>query len=188
MVEYRGYGNSEGRPSESGLIRDARAALDFLHLRQDINRDRIFVFGRSLGGAVSIALASLESSRICGLLVENTFTSIDDMVVVLAQQRGAGERAKWMYPFLRFFLRSNWHSYKRIEQVRVPILFLSGLDDELIPPAHMRKLFDLAKPHDSLTSLYTVPGGRHNDTDQKGGRAYYETIAMFVATVMSAQD
>ena len=58
LVEYRGYGRSEGSPSEEGLYMDAQAALDFLLTRQDIATDKIVVFGRSLGGAVAIDLAT----------------------------------------------------------------------------------------------------------------------------------
>ena len=58
LVEYRGYGRSEGTPSEEGLCMDAQAALDFLLTRSDINTEKILVFGRSLGGAVAIDLAT----------------------------------------------------------------------------------------------------------------------------------
>ncbi|XP_071855555.1 protein ABHD13-like isoform X2 [Apostichopus japonicus] len=81
LVEYRGYGKSDGDPYEEGMYKDAQAALDYLHNRSDINSNFIFVFGRSLGGAVAIDLASKPRNRgkIRGLILENTFTSIPDM-------------------------------------------------------------------------------------------------------------
>ncbi|KAJ8322008.1 hypothetical protein KUTeg_000479, partial [Tegillarca granosa] len=77
LVEYRGYGKSEGSPYESGLYLDAETALDFILRRNDVDQRNIFIFGRSLGGAVAIHLASQSyyAKFIAGVIVENTFTS-----------------------------------------------------------------------------------------------------------------
>jgi fermentation-respiration switch protein FrsA (DUF1100 family) len=85
LVEYRGYGLSTGVPTEKGLFLDARIALDYLYTRHDLDHSQIIIFGRSLGGAVAIDLAAdaVYGSRIMGLMVENTFTSIPDMAVEL---------------------------------------------------------------------------------------------------------
>uniref|UniRef100_T1J9H5 RING-type E3 ubiquitin transferase n=1 Tax=Strigamia maritima TaxID=126957 RepID=T1J9H5_STRMM len=85
MVEYRGYGVSEGTPSEDGLYSDAEAAMDFLLARTDINHEMIIVFGRSLGGAVASHLASQSeySKWIAALILENTFTRIPEIARVL---------------------------------------------------------------------------------------------------------
>lgn len=85
LVEYRGYGLSTGVPSERGFCADARAALDYLFTRHDLDLNQIVVFGRSLGGAVAIDLAanSEYSQRIMCVIVENTFTSIPDMAIEL---------------------------------------------------------------------------------------------------------
>ena len=80
ILAYRGYGDSEGIPSEDGLKLDADATLEYAQNHDDIDNDRIFIFGRSLGGAVAIQLAMVQSNAIKGLIVENTFTSIADMV------------------------------------------------------------------------------------------------------------
>lgn len=80
ILAYRGYGDSEGTPSETGLALDAEATLEYALGRDDIDKDRLFVFGRSLGGAVAIQLAMSKSNALRGLIVENTFTSIADMV------------------------------------------------------------------------------------------------------------
>lgn len=85
MVEYRGYGLSNGAPSESGLIIDAKSAIDYLYTRDDLDHARIVIFGRSLGGAVAIELAThpIYSQKIMCAIVENTFTSIPDMAIKL---------------------------------------------------------------------------------------------------------
>ena len=80
MVEYRGYGTSEGEPSEDGLKLDAQAALDYLHdARDDVDGRQIFAFGRSLGGAVAIWLAHKNPRRLRGIVIENSFTSVREM-------------------------------------------------------------------------------------------------------------
>jgi pimeloyl-ACP methyl ester carboxylesterase len=90
MVEYRGYGTSEGEPSEDGLKLDAQAALDYLHdARDDVDGRQIFAFGRSLGGAVAIWLAHKNPLRLRGIMVENSFTSVREMATPI-------------FPFLRF--------------------------------------------------------------------------------------
>jgi len=184
MVEYRGYGNSAGTPSEKGLQLDAQAALDFLRNRADIDPKKIFVFGRSLGGSVAFYLAHQNQDKICGVIVENTFTSIDDMVIVLIHRFGF-ERGFWFYRwFLFFYLTSHWNNRKMMSSLRVPALFISGLNDELIPPAHMREL------HDSATSstyrqFLGVEGGEHNDTYMHGGAQYYEHISNFISHLIT---
>lgn len=83
IVAYRGYGHSEGTPSEQGLKLDADATLEYLLDRKDVNSDRIFVFGRSLGGAVAAQLALSKPNHVKGIILENTFTSLSDMVDAL---------------------------------------------------------------------------------------------------------
>ena len=78
-MAYRGYGDSEGTPSEEGLKLDAEATLEYALSRGDINKDKIIIFGISLGGAVAIQLC-MGNSKVQGMIVENTFTSIADMV------------------------------------------------------------------------------------------------------------
>lgn len=200
MLSYRGYGQSEGSPSEKGLRLDAKAALQYLNDRDDvIDNNRIYIFGRSIGGACAIALAAspLGQDIVKGIIVENTFTSIDDMIDVA-------------FPILRFakpFNRNKWNSYNEIPNVKVPILFMrydisrflfelcfycsvrkrsclldrlltrsfaysklfmwmyllrnSGLKDELVPPAHMKKLRDAAV-NARFTSFHTIEEGGHN--------------------------
>ena len=83
LVEYRGYGTSQGEPTEAGLKADAQGAIDHLKQRKDIDTDNLFVFGRSLGGAVAISLAAANEGALRGVLVENTFTCIRGMAGAL---------------------------------------------------------------------------------------------------------
>jgi len=179
-LDYRGYGYSEGSPSEDGLIEDACCAWKWLKAAAGdgrIDGKRIFVFGRSLGGAVAIALAQTlqrqsDPVQPLGLILENTFSSIGNLVDT-------------MFPFLAFqalkdrFLRIKWESLRRITEVKVPLLFLSGLKDELVPASHMEQLSKAA--NQSLHRKTTVfEEGMHNDTWQKGGELYWETQSEFM--------
>jgi fermentation-respiration switch protein FrsA (DUF1100 family) len=177
-VDYRGYGESEGRPSEQALQEDARAVLRFAQNHPCVDPDKLVVFGRSLGGAVGIDLLAGLRHGAPGvpraLIVENTFLSVADIALVL-------------YPFLRLLrpllkrplLVSSWPSKERIGAVAVPILFVSGEKDELIPPAHMRELFRLC-PRVKGTRFCSVPGGSHNDTPVHGGQPYYDAVRAFI--------
>jgi pimeloyl-ACP methyl ester carboxylesterase len=179
-VDYRGYGNSEGTPSEHGLVRDSQAAIEWLTACNKIDQSKIFIYGQSLGGAVSIKCAHMFQERVCGLIVENTFTSIDDMVVHLGTEQF---RAPWiasLRPFFAYFLTSHWPSIRHISEIRIPILFLSGLKDELIPPSHMSALHDAARSS-PLRCMATFPNGSHNDTVYRGGKNYFKSMVTFIA-------
>ena len=136
LLSYRGYGASQGSPSQAGFVNDARAAIAYLADRaQDIDVSKVFLFGRSIGGACAIHVAAQHqhqqeegrrqrsvngqrdgSTRLCikGIIVENTFTSIDDMIDVV-------------FPVLSFakpLNRNKWNSLRAIQKIRAPILFL----------------------------------------------------------------
>lgn len=141
---------------------------------------KVFVMGWSLGGAVAIALSHAQQSRICGLIVENTFSSLSDMVMVLAQKIYPFQRGKWFIRlFLGFYLSSPWLSKERAADLTVPILYISGLRDQLIPPAQMQALHDASESSVSR-SMFTVPHGSHDNTFIKGGEAYFEAISQFM--------
>jgi len=180
MVDYRGYGNSEGRPSESGLCSDAQSVLDHLMQRDDVDRSKIFVYGQSLGGAVSTWLTYHNQHKVCGMILENTFTSITDMVLVFVRRAGINRGEWFIRTFLYLFMTSHWNSLSLISSIKTPTLFISGLADELIPAAQMQMMYDSAT-HSSCRVLHTVANGEHNDTHVRGGMAYYETFSDFIS-------
>lgn len=170
LVDYRGYGHSEGEPSERGLKLDAEAALDAMHARADIDASKIVLFGRSLGGAVAVYLAERAPAKVAGVIVENTFLSISSMVDALM-------------PALRLVkplvLRLDWNSERAIQNLPHPMLFVAGLEDELVPHSHMRTLFTLARKS-ARPVWYAVPNGTHNDTWLRGGDAYFDALRNFL--------
>jgi pimeloyl-ACP methyl ester carboxylesterase len=183
LVEYRGFGNSQGSPSEAGFKLDAIAALDFISSRPDLDTTRIFVFGRSLGGAVSVWLAHHRPAQIRGLVLENTFTSVSDMFFVLvARMIALGRLEAPLRVFLGLFMTSHWRSIALMPSLRVPTLFISGLDDELVPAKHMQALHD-EMDSDTYRQFYGVPGGGHNTTYVDGSHTYWRTFSAFLDKV-----
>lgn len=182
MLSYRGYGASDGFPSQPGITKDAQAALDYLMQRTDIDTSRIVVFGRSLGGAVGAVLTKNNPDKIAALLLENTFTSILDMAGVLLPFM------KWFVGgsdskgprILNRFVRSPWSTIDVIGQIRQPILFLSGLQDEMVPPTHMKLLYAKAAARNEHCTFVEFRTGMHMDTWLAGGDRYWRAVQMFL--------
>ncbi|CAG7834147.1 unnamed protein product [Allacma fusca] len=152
LVEYRGYGFSQGHASEQGVYRDAQAAFDYVTHRTDLDSSQIIVFGRSLGGAVAIDLATRSEykDRIACLVLENTFASITELARHLLPN--------CLMPVVKIFrLTQKFANYKKIESVVRPTFFISGLEDALIPPAHMTKLYMRCKARKKIIRF------RHGD-------------------------
>jgi fermentation-respiration switch protein FrsA (DUF1100 family) len=165
IFDYRGYGRSEGRPSEDGTYRDAEAALAYLRARPDVDRGRILYYGESLGSAVVIDLAAREPPA--GLILEAPFTSVRDM-------------ARAHYPFLPVWnlLRTKYDSLSKIGRVRAPLLVVHGDRDEIVPFAQGRRMFDAASPPKELVP---IRGAGHNDLWLVGGEAVLQAWARFLA-------
>jgi abhydrolase domain-containing protein 13 len=167
-VHYRGYGGSKGSGSECGLQMDADAILKFCIEQDWVRSDRLVAYGQSLGGAVAIDLVYRNPGRFKGLIVENTFTSIKDMIPAIYP--------KWsIYRKLTPFLWNHWPSLERIRSVDVPVLILSGKADEIVPFEHSDLLLDNC-PNGILKRFEY---GMHDDTWRQSG--YIDTIRQFIS-------
>lgn len=164
IFDYRGYGRSEGEPSEDGVYRDAFAAYDFLIKNKGITPDSMIIFGRSLGAIVAVELTSERPCR--GLILESSFTSAKDM-------------AKELFPILpvHFFIRSKFDAESKIRSIHVPIFFTHGIDDRTVPVHLGKKLFEEAN---EPKSFYGIPGADHNDTYIVGGDEYFRRLDTFI--------
>ena len=120
VFDYRGYGRSEGKPNERGVLADARAARAWLAGRESLAEDRIIVMGESLGGAVAVDLAALDGAR--ALVIESTFSSLPDV-------------AAHYYPWLpvRWFMRTRFDSVAKIGKYQGPMLQSHAGRDTIIP-------------------------------------------------------
>lgn len=156
VLDYRGYGKSEGSPSEQGLYQDAEAAYQWLLQR---GMRRIVAHGESLGGAVAVELASRH--RLAGLLLEAPFSSAGDVAASIVP--GLGRVVMW-----------GWMSKWRIHKVQSPLLIIHGTRDEVIPFALGQKLFALAR---EPKEFWAVEGAGHNDLARQPG--YRERLAAF---------
>jgi fermentation-respiration switch protein FrsA (DUF1100 family) len=167
LLDYRGYGLSQGRPSRAGVVADARAALAYLIEVRGYPPERIVLFGRSLGGAVAVAVAG--DGPLGGLILESTFTSLRDMARSLAG------------PFGSLFVRSGFDSLAAIPRVRAPLIFFHGDRDRIVDFELGRRLYEAAP---EPKAFEVIPGAGHNDTVEVGGIHYLERIGRFLDEVV----
>ena len=161
--DYRGYGESEGAPTETGLYRDADAAYAYLRDSLHVPPNRIVIFGHSLGSAVAVDLASRVPAR--GLVVEGAFTSAPDVA----------RRIYWFLP-VRLVMQSRFDSDDKIARVTGPKLFLHARADEAIPFDLGRKLYERATEPKAFVEL----SGGHNDAYVVDSAAYFGALAAFL--------
>jgi fermentation-respiration switch protein FrsA (DUF1100 family) len=164
LFDYRGYGRSEGVPSEAGLYADARAFRSWLRTRPGGDRATVVYFGRSLGAAVAAVLA--EEDPPAALILETPFTSVQAM-------------ANQTLPGAGYLFRTRFDTLSRMGRLRAPLLLLHGDADEVVPFRHGKAIFAAAA---EPKTFVRIPGGRHNDTWEVGGAAYWEAWARFLAT------
>jgi fermentation-respiration switch protein FrsA (DUF1100 family) len=166
LLDYRGYGLSEGRPDEAGVYADARAGLAHLTGERGLPEGRVVLFGRSLGGAVAVDLA--QDRALAGVILESTFAS----AAAVAERAFPGPVA--------WFARDRFDSERKIARLRAPLLFFHGDRDEIVDFELGRRLFEAApEPKEFLA----IRGAGHNDTVEVGGRWYFERIRGFLDRV-----
>ena len=143
--DYRGYGNSQGKPNEQGIYQDARAARAWLANREQIPETEIVLLGTSLGGGVMVELAA-DGAR--GLILESTFDGLDDTAA----------HHYWYMP-VRVLMRNRFRSVDKIAQYQGPLLQSHGKLDEVIPYTNGQRLFAAANEPKHWVS---IPDGTHN--------------------------
>jgi len=168
LVSYRGYGISDGMfPSEATVYSDARAAWSYLTEQKGIDPGSIFIYGHSLGGAVAIELAT-NHPEAGGLIIEAAFTSIADMAREIPKYR--------LFP-LELIVHQRFESIKKVDRLQVPVLYLHGTNDRLVPPEMSRELF---KHTASAKQLKFIAGGGHNNSAAVGGDEYLQAVKNFI--------
>lgn len=170
MVEYRGYGLSTGSPDENGISIDGQTALDFVRNHEELRKTNIVLYGQSLGGAVAVKLlqANEDVGDIAGVILENTFLSIRKLIPSVMPP------AK----YIAALCHEQWNSEEALTKLNdrdVPILFLSGLRDEIVPPSMMKALYDQCPTRKVWKEF---PGGDHNSTVAEPG--YFDAIWEFL--------
>jgi uncharacterized protein len=160
MAEYRGYAGNPGSPTETGLLADGAAALDFLAW-EGIAPDRLVIWGESLGSGLAVPLAAQRA--IAGLILEAPFTSV-------------AEVAQYYYSFIpaAALVRDRFDSVASIGRVKAPILVLHGERDRVIPLRFGRALFDAAP---EPKEFWLAPEGGHDNLVRYGA---FEAVASFL--------
>jgi len=169
IIDYSGFGQSGGTPGERQTYADARLAWQYLTGTRGVAPERIVIFGRSLGGGVATWLATQE--RPGGLILESTFTSVPAL-------------ASKYYPMfpMRWLARIRYDNASRLPTVRSPVLIVHSRDDELVPFAHGRELFRLAREPKSFLEMR----GDHNAGFMLSGQSYRAGLARFIAGLDAA--
>ncbi len=171
IFDYRGYGRSEGSPSEEGTYLDAEAAIAHIRSR-GVDSEKVMYFGRSLGCAVAAEMAIRHPPR--ALICESGFTSIKAM-------------ARSAYPFLpgiEFLVTTKYDTLSKIRQVNVPVMFLHGDQDDIVPFKMSQELFEAAN---EPKRFHAIKGAMHNDTYDTGGREYFVALSDFVGDVIQKE-
>ncbi len=163
VVDYPGYGASEGRTTEAGLYEAADLAYNALVSRPDVDRQRVYVYGRSLGSAVATHTAATR--EVAGVILESPFTSA----------RGMAALHYRIFP--SFLVRLQLDNIGRIPRIHCPLLVLHGTADKLVP---MQMGRDVAAAAGGPVEFVMIEGAGHNDTYDMGGKAYRDKIAAFV--------
>jgi hypothetical protein len=168
--DYRGYGRSEGVPTEAGLNSDVRAALDHLVARRGESPKSILLFGHSLGGAVAIDGALHR--EVAGLVVQSSFTQVRDM-------------ARTVYPRvpLHLIARNQFRNIEKVGRLHLPKLFIHGGEDQTVPIDHGRRLFAAAA---EPKEWYEVPRAGHSELHRHGGLRYYGRLQRFGRLCLSS--
>jgi uncharacterized protein len=163
LINYRGYGLSEGKPGEKSLCNDAVAVYDYFAKRTDVDQNRIVVMGRSLGTGVAIHLSKMRAVK--GVILVSPFDSLLSV-------------AKELYPFLpvSLILTHRFDSIAKAPLITAPMLAIVASDDTIIHRRHSERLVEKwGGPH----SLVTIEGVDHNEISDSA--LYWKAIQHFLA-------
>ena len=170
IIDWRGYGKSEGSPSEAGLYLDVRAAYDYLTQTRGVPAEQIVIYGVSLGAAPAIELATQVP---CGrMIIQSAFCSIPEMSKQVIPLIPVG----WM-------VRTKYDNLSKAPKLTMPTLHIHSVDDEVIPFDQGRRVFEAAP---DPKTFYEVPKGGHNNLIWSEGRRFDEHLRAFLDLVPPA--
>jgi uncharacterized protein len=159
IFDYRGYGYSNGSPSEQGTYLDAEAAWKYLVMERKISPETIVVWGRSLGGAIAARTAAEHPSGL--VIIESSFTSVKDLV---------SDRFSWVPSWVVANYAYDTRQY--LEKVDVPVLVIHSPDDEMIPFQHGKRLYDSVKGQ----KVFLEIKGSHN-------RGFLDSLGVYESSI-----
>ncbi len=146
VMDYRGYGKSEGQPSEKTLYADAQLFYDYAKAR--VNEQQIIVYGRSLGTALAVKMAAENNPS--KLILETPFYSVKDVA-----------NTRFRYLPVQWLLKYTFPSFSYAPQVKCETLIVHGTNDDIVPYASGERLYNEFNP--AQTAFVTIPQGKHNN-------------------------
>ena len=164
IFDYRGYGQSQGRPTEHGTYEDVKAAWQYLTQERNLPPKKIILFGRSIGGAIASNLARDHMPG--AVILESTFTSMPDLAADI-----------YPFPLVRHFTRFNYNTEEYIREVDCPILIIHSRDDDIVPFSHSRRLFEIATEPKRFLEIT----GTHNEGFVEAGKHYEDGLNVFIS-------
>ncbi len=166
IFDYRGYGQSEGKPGEKGTYRDAEAAWQFLVDDMRVQPEKIIIFGRSLGGAIASWLAAHYAAA--AVILESTFTSVADM-------------GRHYYPYLPITLLNHikYPTLVHIDKISSPVMLIHSKEDDIVPYLLGRNLYDAANEPKTFLDIQ----GDHNYGYLDSGEVYTRGLQQFIETL-----
>ncbi|AFY53120.1 prolyl oligopeptidase family protein [Rivularia sp. PCC 7116] len=174
VIDYRGFGESKGKqhPNESQIYQDSQAAWNYLVNKKRISPKDIIVYGESLGGAVAIDLA-VKHPQAGGLIVQSSFTSMAETV----------KQQDWLKIFpIDLLLTQKFNSIAKIKKLQIPVLFIHGSADSVVPSYMSSRLYNLAP---EPKQLFKVPQAGHFRIYKPGNKSYLKAIEKFIKSIES---
>lgn len=171
MVDYRGYGYSQGSPTEQGVLTDSRAIMDYVLSMEEIDKDQVFIFGASIGGVMATYSATVYQDRVQGLILQNTIASVKSLLV---------DKLPIVEPILPLVLKLKMKSVERITHIRLPLMFIVGLKDTSTGPHQMELLYDAAEESATWRDLYVIPDSEHYLTWYYGGEEFDTRLTSYI--------
>ena len=171
IFDYRGYGDSQGKPSEEGTYRDARAAWKWLTEQKKTTAERIILFGRSLGGSVVANLATEVNPK--GIVLESAFTSYEEI-------------GKKFYPYMpvHLFAKFNYKTIDSVRRIHCPVLFIHSRNDKIIPFELGLRLYEAASEPKKFVEIV----GSHNDGFMFSGDIYTKGWQEWLELITTHKD
>jgi len=175
VFDYRGYGQSEGSAKRKGIHEDSVAALRYIKTRQDVQQDRVFVLGQSLGGANAVdAVTSAGIGVVQGVVIDSAFYSYTSV----AKDKAPGF-------LVDVFIRDDYSPGPLVSKISpIPLLIMHGTADPVVPYAHGQRLFAEAK---EPKTLWTVEGAGHTEALSKFGTTYRPMLVAFFKSCLAEE-
>jgi fermentation-respiration switch protein FrsA (DUF1100 family) len=167
IFDYRGFGASEGKPSEEGTYCDAEAAWRYLTELRGIHEEKVVLFGRSLGGAIAAYTASRHNAN--ALILESAFTSLPDIAAAIY----------WFFP-ARWLTRMKYDTRSALASISSPVLIIHSSEDGLVPYSHGKALFETAREPKQFLKLV----GGHNGGFLLDRQRYLKGLDDFLGTYL----